>query len=89
MDIRVYRRSDAALVVVPGLFQPPVALEREGALRPLGTVEIELNLLSDELVADIGLNGYAIARGPDEALIRTRAGRRLAAGVAEPAGASR
>lgn len=72
MEIRVYRRADDALVVVPALFQAPVAMSREGALRFLGTADVELALLSDALVANIGLYGYAVAQGVDEALVRPR-----------------
>lgn len=72
MDIRVYRRGDHALIVVPALFQIPVALEREASLRLLGEATIDLELLTDDLVRDIGLYGYAVARGADEALVRTR-----------------
>lgn len=70
MVLNVYRRSDGALVIVPALFQPPIALEREGALVLLGEADIGLAGLSDALVEQLGLHGYAIAGDVDAAALR-------------------
>ena len=71
MRFNVFRRSDGALVVVPALFQSPLAVAAEGELRRLGSAYVDLETLSEPLVEHIGLNGYAIARGVDEALLRS------------------
>lgn len=78
MVLNVYRRSDGALVIVPALFQPPIALEREGRLVLLGEADVELAGLSDALVEQLGLHGYAVAGEVDAA------GLRLAVAKADP-----
>ncbi|WP_144817004.1 hypothetical protein [Aerolutibacter ruishenii] len=81
MELRVYRRADDALVVVPSLFQSPLALSKHSALRQIGVATVELAHLGESLVADIGIHGYAIATGADEALIRMCVDRATAAGA--------
>ncbi|AXK71071.1 hypothetical protein DWG18_01390 [Lysobacter sp. TY2-98] len=71
MKLDLYRRSDGALVVVPARFAPDVPVLAPGGLRYIRTVDRELATLGDALVLDIGLNGYAVARGADEALLRS------------------
>ncbi|WP_407907938.1 hypothetical protein [Lysobacter claricitrinus] len=72
MKLDLYRRSsDGALVVVPTRFAPELPVLAPGGLRYVRTVERELTMLGDELVLDIGLNGFAVARGADEALLRS------------------
>ncbi|WP_133500521.1 hypothetical protein [Cognatilysobacter terrigena] len=71
MKLDLYRRSDGALVVVPTRFAPEMPLLAPVGLRYIRTVDRELATLGDALVLDIGLNGYAVAHGPDEALLRS------------------
>lgn len=71
MKLDLYRRSDGALVVVPTRFAPDVPVLAPGGLRYIRTVERELATLGDALVLDIGLSGYAVARGADEAFLRS------------------
>jgi len=88
MQFNLFRRPDGALVVVPRLFKPPIALERAGGLRPIGTAHVELEHLTNDLVESIGVQGYAVASGPDEALLRIAASRRGARDLdVQPAGA--
>lgn len=70
MVINVFGRPDGTLVIVPALFQPPMVLEREGALRLLGQADVELSALSDSLVEQLGLSGYAVAGNADAPIIR-------------------
>lgn len=70
MWLNVYARLDGVLVVVPALFQVPVALERSGPLQPLGTADLDLTLIPDAFIEAIGASGYAEARGEHELLIR-------------------
>lgn len=59
------------MVVVPARFAPEVPLLAPAGLRYIRTVDQELVLLGDTLVLEIGLHGYAIAHGPDEAFLRS------------------
>lgn len=70
MVLHIYRRPDGALVIVPALFQPPIALEREGMLVLLGEADVELAGLSDAVVEQLGLQGYAVAGEVDAAILR-------------------
>lgn len=70
MWLNVYARMDGALVVVPALFQVPVALERSGPLRRIGAADLELAELSEAFVDAMGIAGFAIASGEQEVLLR-------------------
>jgi hypothetical protein len=69
MQMRLYRRADGRMVVVPALYHEPMALRREGALTRLGAVDIELLEVSDALVEGMGVHGYAVACPEDEAVL--------------------
>lgn len=71
MKLDLYRRMDGALVVVPTRFARGLPTPAPAALRYIRTVSLELGVLGDGLVLDIGLNGFAVARGADEALLRS------------------
>ncbi|MGY3265750.1 MULTISPECIES: hypothetical protein [unclassified Lysobacter] len=71
MKLDLYRRDDGALVVVPTRFAPELPVLAPGGLRYVRTVERELTMLGDVLVLEIGLNGFAVAQGTDEALLRS------------------
>lgn len=70
MWLNVYARIDGALVVVPALFQVPVALERSGPLRRVGAADLDLAQMPEDFVEAIGAAGYAEACGERETLIR-------------------
>ncbi len=70
MKLDLYRRPDGALVVVPSHFADASPAPDAASLRFLRRVRMELGVLGDDLVLDIGLNGYAVARGADAALLR-------------------
>lgn len=76
MWLNVYARLDGVLVVVPALFQVPVALERTGPLQSVGTADLDLTLVPDAFVEAMGALGYAEARGEQESLIRSAVGER-------------
>jgi hypothetical protein len=70
MWLNVYARLDGVLVVVPALYQVPVALERTGPLRSVGAADLDLTLMPDAFIEAMGASGYAEARGDQEVLIR-------------------
>lgn len=70
MKLDLYRRPDGALVVVPSRFADALPDSDFETLRYVRTVRVQLGLLGDELVLEIGLHGFAIARGADAALLR-------------------
>ncbi|MFZ5655623.1 MAG: hypothetical protein ACOY37_00935 [Pseudomonadota bacterium] len=70
MKFDLFRRHDGALVVVPSHFADASPAPDAASLRFVRRVRMELGLLGDELVRDIGLHGYAVACGADEALLR-------------------
>lgn len=74
MKLDLYRRADGALVVVPSHFADASPVPGAASLRFIRQVRMELGLLGDALVLDIGLHGYAVATGPDAALLRNGAG---------------
>lgn len=69
MWLNVYARMDGALVVVPALFQIPVALERKEPLRRVGCADLDLADLPEAFVDAMGVSGYAIATHEQEALL--------------------
>lgn len=71
MKLDLYRRPDDALVVVPTLFAHGLPTQTPAGLRYVRTVSLELRVLGDALVLDIGLQGFAVAAGADEALLRS------------------
>lgn len=83
MKLDLYRRPDGALVVVPSRFADAHPAPGGASLRFIRRVRMDLGLLGDRLVADIGLHGYAVARDADEALLRNGAPERR-----EPVGGS-
>lgn len=70
LKLDLYRRSDGALVVVPSRFAHGLPALAPTGLRYVRTVRMELGVLGDALVLDIGLHGFAVALGADEALLR-------------------
>lgn len=77
MWLNVYARLDGVLVVVPALYQVPVALERTGPLQPVGAADLDLTLMPDAFIEAMGASGYAEARGEHELLIRGAVNDRL------------
>lgn len=77
MLLNVYARLDGVLVVVPALYQVPVALERTGPLRPVGAADMDLTLMPNAFIEAMGASGYAEARGEQELLIRSAVDGRL------------
>lgn len=74
MQFDIYRRIDGALVAVPSrlgaLFVPGFA-----PVRFIRTSTVDLDLLSDAFVSDLGLHGHAVASDADAALLRSAADR--------------
>ena len=60
-------------MVVPSRFADASPAPDAASLRLVRRVRMELGLLGDALVLDIGLHGYAVARGADAALLRNGA----------------
>jgi len=71
VKLDLYRRVDGVLVVVPTRFARGLPTPAPAGLRYIRTVHQELGVLGDRLVLDIGLHGFAVASGEDEALLRS------------------
>lgn len=69
MWLNVYTRLDGVLVVVPALFQVPVALERTGPLHRVGAADLDLAQMPDSFVDAMGALGYAEASGDEQTVI--------------------
>lgn len=65
MQFLVFQRADSALLVVPALFQPPLATRAEGALAPLGTCDLELEQLNPSVADSLARHGYAVVEGQE------------------------
>ena len=70
LKLDLYRRTDAALVVVPSRFAHGLPTLAPTGLRYIRSVRMELGVLGDGLLLYIGLHGFGIAFGADEALLR-------------------
>lgn len=71
MRLDLFRRTDGALVVVPARFAHGLPALEHAGLRYVRTVRLDLAILGDGLVLDIGLHGFGVAQGADEALLRS------------------
>ena len=71
MKLDLVRRSDGALIVVPSRFARCLPGPAPEGLRYIRSVRQDLAVLGDALVLDIGLHGFAVAHGADEALLRS------------------
>lgn len=71
MKLDLYRRNDGALVVVPARFAHGLPALAPTGLRFVRSVRMDLAVLGDALVLDIGLQGFGVALGADEALLRS------------------
>jgi hypothetical protein len=70
MEFIIFERADSALLVVPALFQPPVACGRDGPLRVLGRCDVEIEDFSPRVAAELAAAGFAHVEGADWALLR-------------------
>lgn len=71
MEFFVYERIDSALLVVPALFQLPVACQCEGTVRRVGCIDIDIDALSADVSQQLADHGYAVVAGDDCLLVRT------------------
>lgn len=71
MEFLVFKRTDGALVVVPAMFQPPLACRGDGPLTFAAVCDIDLDAFTPDVVAALSADGYACIRGPDWALLAT------------------
>lgn len=70
MEFLVFQRADCALVVVPALFQPPIACQRQGPIHLIGRVDLELDDFSAEVASALAANGFAHVHGADWLLLQ-------------------
>jgi hypothetical protein len=70
MQFLVFKRADSALLVVPSLFQPPLATRTEGPLVALGVCELDVDRLDPAITAELGRHGYAVVYGDDWAALQ-------------------
>ena len=69
MHVKVYERTDGAIVVLPADLEHAFPRDYHGALCLAGDAELDLGCLSAEFVAALGLKGYCVARGDDVASV--------------------
>lgn len=72
MEFLVFQRADSALLVVPALFEPPLACQRAGAAHAIGRCDIELDGFSPAVADAPAARGYASAVGDDLLTLRSR-----------------
>lgn len=70
MQFLLFKRSDSALLVVPSLFQPPLATRAEGPLVALGVCELDVDRLDPAVTAELRRHGYAVVYGVDWAALQ-------------------
>ena len=59
MEFLVFRSADRALVVLPALFQPPLACRRQGDIRLVGRCDVELDDIDPAIAGALARDGYA------------------------------
>ena len=64
MEFLVFRRADSALVVVPAMFEPPLASRRDGLVFT-AVCDIDLDAFTPEVIEALERDGFACIRGPD------------------------
>lgn len=69
MKFLLFRRADSALVVVPSLFQPPLASRSGGALQPVGECDLDLDALNPRIAFELGQHGFALLQGEEWAAL--------------------
>lgn len=67
MHFTLYRRSDMQILAVPAIFTPAEFIEQQPELEILGNVRIDPMTVSAEVIAAVGLQGYAELQGADVA----------------------
>lgn len=72
MDFLVFQRADSALIVVPALFQPPLACQRQGPVHLVGRCELDLDDFSAAVAAALAQDGFARVDGEDWQRLRGR-----------------
>ena len=70
MDFLVFQRADSALVVVPALFQPPIACQRRGPIHLIARCGLELDDFSESVAAALARDGFADVHGTDWLLLQ-------------------
>lgn len=70
MEFIIFERADSALLVVPALFQPPVACGRGAALRIVGRCDVEIEDFSPRVAAELADAGFAHVEGDDWAVLQ-------------------
>ena len=80
MEFLVFQRADSALIVVPALFQPPLACQRQGPVHLVGRCDLELEDFSPAIATALAEAGFARVDGPDWHLLQPRLQRVHAAG---------
>ncbi|TBR13180.1 MAG: hypothetical protein EPO46_03195 [Lysobacter sp.] len=69
MHVKVYERTDGAVVVLPADLEHAFPRDYHGALAEVGDASLDLDCLSGEFVAALGMKGYCVATGDDVASI--------------------
>ena len=72
MEFLVFQRADSALIVVPALFQPPLACQRHGPIHLVGRCDLELEDFSPSTAAALAEEGFARVEGADWHMLRPR-----------------
>lgn len=72
MEFLVFERADSALIVVPALFQPPLACQRQGPVHLVGRCDLELEDFSPAVAAALAEAGFANVDGADWLVLQPR-----------------
>lgn len=70
MDFVIFRRADSALLVVPALFQPPIACTLGGPMQRLGHCDLEIERFSPRVAAQLAEAGFALVTDDDLDVVR-------------------
>ena len=69
MQFDIYRRIDGTLIASPSRFDGSLLIHAL-PVRFVRRAWLDLDLLSESFVAELGLHGFAVAAGADAALLR-------------------
>ena len=76
MEFLVFQRTSSALIVVPAVFQPPLACQRQGPIQLVGRCDPELDDFSPFVAAALAQDGFAQVHGEDWLLLQNALQRR-------------
>ena len=82
MQFDIFRRHDGALLASPSRFDGAL-VGHPRSVRFVRRAWVDLHVLSDTFVTELGLHGVAVAEGADAALLRNAVAARVVLGGVE------